>query len=98
MTPPRHQTSTDRDLEGYAAKKARELAVPHEVIDPVTGVISGPALYEARAKRPTEERIAHLEYKNDLLAGEVAWLRSTIWKILGIAAALISAYIAGQHS
>lgn len=73
---PRHQTSTQRDLDGLEAKKKREsqpmraneLAVPHEVKDVVTGVVpAGPELDKARAEREPEDRFLHLEHKNDKL-------------------------------
>jgi hypothetical protein len=79
--PPRHQTSTERDISGIEAKKKREtnpfgtkipthprgtdLALPHEVEDPITGVKEGKDLDEARAERPDPERFLHLEHRLD---------------------------------
>lgn len=107
MTPPRHQTQTERDLDGLDAKKRRELAVPHEVNDPVTGVIPrGPELDAARAKRPTEKRFEHLEQRADMLVDELiasrVFVRRFLWKALGIVGGaitgLIAAYEIGKHA
>lgn len=42
-----------------------ELAIPHEVAEEVTGVLSGEALTNERKKRPTEEAIAHHDVRID---------------------------------
>lgn len=75
----RHQTATERDLEGMAARRDRERereaaareGVPHIVTDDVTGQYTGDELKEHRAKRPTDQRVAHLEIKHDTLAATV---------------------------
>ncbi|HEY6038806.1 MAG TPA: hypothetical protein VIV58_31205 [Kofleriaceae bacterium] len=86
---PRHQTQTERDLEGLAAKKRREtepqgvrippeLAAPHVVTDPATGVVKGPALDAIREERPPAERFRHLEARCDRLEAEKEELLKTV--------------------
>ncbi len=78
MVPPsrRAPTQTEQVTDSYLAKLARDrgatppggldLAAPHEVEDPVTGVVpAGPELDAARARRSTDMRVAILERKSD---------------------------------
>lgn len=75
-TPPggsrRHQTQTERDTEGYAARKERESKERESAGVPapfdreeITGKYTGEDLAERRAQRPTLERISILERKSD---------------------------------
>lgn len=65
MTPPkRHQTATERDLAGIAARKERDAAAPDFVAEECTDRLEGDELHEARvdrAKRDPAGRIAKLE-------------------------------------
>lgn len=67
MTPPkpkRFQSQTERDAEGFAAKREREAAPPF--VEPeITGNYTGPELAEMRATRRPETRLALLEEKQD---------------------------------
>lgn len=75
--PRRLQSQTERDAEGIQARKEREAAraaavpAPFES-DDLTGQYEGEELEQARAKRPTDERLKRLEGKadkvNDILA------------------------------
>lgn len=62
---PTSSGSRDVRIPYTPAKGTELLAVPHEVTDAVTGVLAGPALSEARAKRPTNERLERLELDKD---------------------------------
>jgi hypothetical protein len=109
MTPPnRAPTSTEGIRESLAAKVQRDaearakLAIPHEVVDPVTALIpAGPDRDAARAKRPTEQRIKHLEDRADLLVDELiasrAFVRTFLLKVLGILSLVVAAYYYGRH-
>lgn len=77
----RMQSQTERDAEGLAAKRERESS-SHEsaVPDPfdaeeITGRLAGDELAEARAQRPSNDRIGRLEEKHDALADEVIGVR-----------------------
>jgi hypothetical protein len=73
--PPKTATPP-RGLEVYPQlHTVAELAVPHEVEDKVTGVLEGEELREERAKRPTDERIAHVEERVDDVDKEIKALR-----------------------
>lgn len=62
------QTQTERDVEGIAAKRAREAAAPEYVCEDITSKYEGEELRQARrSKRSTDERLEHLEDKNDKL-------------------------------
>ena len=80
------QTQTERDVEGLAAKKERERegGVPAEFAsEEITGRLQGEELMEARAHRPTDERIGRLEQKHDQLAQEVGGVRVEVAKMSG---------------
>lgn len=87
MSPKRPGSLADRD--DYVSKhpapatSALQLAVPHEVQDPVTGVLQGPALVEARKKRPTDERVGRLEDKHDKLDEKVDAIDSKVSRMEG---------------
>jgi len=79
------QSQTERDTEGFAAKKERESAVP-EVRFPeeeITGRLQGEELAQARERRPTDERIGRLEQKHDQLANEVGGVRVAVATMAG---------------
>jgi outer membrane murein-binding lipoprotein Lpp len=81
----RMQSQTERDHEGFAAKKERESAVP-EVRFPeeeITGKLQGEELAQARERRPTDERIGRLEQKHDQLASEVGGVRVAVATMAG---------------
>ncbi len=63
----RHQSQTDRDITGMAARRERQRGVPEFIsdVDDLTGTYDGEELARARAKRPTDERIARVEKKQD---------------------------------
>lgn len=118
---PRAQTATQRDLDGLAAKRKREAerataaaAVPEFVPGDgdITQQYGGDELELARRRaelRSTDERIAHLEMKNDVLQAQllkradesVAFGRSLALKIitaiLSAIAIATTAYFAGKH-
>lgn len=82
--PPRRlQTSTERDLEGVAQRRARESTPIVSVPDEITGQYEGEELAAARARRPTAERVARLEVKHDALAGVVSDTREEVAKMSG---------------
>ena len=78
---PRMQSQIDRDAEGYAAKKERELrereSRERDSLDgfdgeeDITGRYEGSALAKYRARRPIEDRIGRLELKQDNLDDKV---------------------------
>lgn len=73
MSPPpikRHQSQTERDIAGFAARKERD-AAPVEIPMEITENYTGDQLKEMRAKRPTDERIGRLEEKHDKLSEAV---------------------------
>ena len=83
----RHQTSTERDMAGLAARKERDAAVPEFVCEDITGSYTGDELVNARrTRRSTEQRVEHLENKYDRLVHQV--LRSRTRIIVAIAGAI----------
>jgi seryl-tRNA synthetase len=67
VTPPRirHQSQTERDAEGYAAKLKREAAPIAPASDEDSMAHDIPVRKEIRAKRDTKERLSKLEDKHD---------------------------------
>ena len=63
----RGQSQTERDVEGFAARKERDAAtLPEEqAFDDITGKHEGAELALLRAGRPLEDRINRLESKGD---------------------------------
>ena len=67
----RQQSQTERDIEGWEARKQRErarsnpLGIPAVTCDDVTGNYEGEELARARARRPTPERLERLEKGRD---------------------------------
>ncbi len=55
---------------------------PVEIAEEVTGVMSGPELRDARARRPTDERIGRLETKHDEVRADLKELTGDV-KIMG---------------
>lgn len=92
--------SRDRDV---LVPKHDALAIPHEVDFPDTGAIADPTVRaEVRAKRPTEDRVAILEQKNDrivalILAEREAALsrRRQVTRLIGALATLVGAIATG---
>jgi hypothetical protein len=78
--PRRLQTANERDEESARARKDRARAsspaagVEVDFDRPVTGVLSGEALREARGERPFDERLERLETSKDDLGGRVSKL------------------------
>lgn len=68
MSKRRAQTSTERDLDGMAAKKERE-AAPSEIEDESSAACSHDPdlLRQYRSKRSTQKRLEILETKHDEL-------------------------------
>lgn len=85
VTPPkRHQSQTDRDLAGIAAKKEREAVVEDFVIEESSQAYDDPDARKAfRAKRQTNERISRLEEKHDELSAVVGDMRATLGRVDG---------------
>lgn len=86
----RHQTQTERDISGLAAREERDAArenadgVPEPVTyEDVTGQAEGDALRALRARRPTGERLERLEVKHDALVKDVTETRVDVGKIKG---------------
>jgi hypothetical protein len=71
---------TDRDV---LVDKHPQLSAPHEIDDPVTGVLQGPALAAARSKRPTDERVGKLEAKHDKLDEKVDVIATQVSRMEG---------------
>lgn len=78
----RHQSQTERDMQGLAAKRDRE-SVPFEVPEEITGSYEGDELQEMRELRPTDKRIGRLEQKHDSLARVVNDFRADIGAKVG---------------
>lgn len=93
MSPKRPATaSDDRDnyvekhdtpVRGISKLTPEQLAAPHEVTDPVTGVLQGPALKKARSQRSTEERFEHIEDKGDKTDERVGKLETAFARFEG---------------
>ncbi len=68
---PRHQSQTERDLEGIAARRERArspalpMGVPAFVCEELTGNYEGEELARARALRNPSDRFERLEKKQD---------------------------------
>ncbi len=69
--PPRVQSQDERDAEGFAARREREVAVKEFASEEITGRYEGEELEERRAQRPHVERIGRLEKKHDELKQDV---------------------------
>jgi len=70
--PPRMQSQDERDAEGYAARRERDVAAAvKEREDEITGRHAGEELAALRALRPNDERIGRLELKHDELKADV---------------------------
>lgn len=73
----RMQSQTDRDHEGFKARKERELAagfaqsIPVELPEDITGQYEGEERKMYRNKRPTDERVERLEDKHDKLDDKI---------------------------
>jgi hypothetical protein len=83
---PRHQSQTERDIAGMAARRERQAAprgVPEFVAEELTGNYEGEELARMRARRPTPHRLALLETKHDDLAGTVGEMRVDVARIDG---------------
>lgn len=105
MGPKRFQTSTDRDIAGLKAREARELAAPHEVEEEVTQKYVGIERARRRALRPTVDRLALLERKDDnkaellanILEKRESRFHDLAMKLLTIIATGLAAYLYGKH-
>lgn len=113
MSPPRQPThmgprNEDRSHVPIAPRGVglteppdNQLAIPHEVDDPATGVLTGPALWDKRRKRSTDERLDHADDRLDKLVDELIdsrrFVRALLWKTAGIIALVVSAYLYGRH-
>lgn len=58
-------------------------AAPEHLFDPVTGVVDGDELRAARARRPTPQRIAHLEERQDETVRMIAEWRAEFASNMG---------------
>lgn len=98
MTPPgkppsrpgRHQTHTERDFEGLAARRERESAAPARDVDledltdrHAAAEIDEDELAELRALREPDDRLGKLERKHDKLEATVTETRVDIGHIKG---------------
>jgi hypothetical protein len=85
--PKRFQSQTERDLAGIEARRDRHRSAPRGIpefrSEEVTGQYEGEELAQARAKRPTDERIARLEQKHDSLDGMVNDMRVELGNVSG---------------
>lgn len=81
----RAQTQTERDVEGFHARRERDAraAVPEELPDEVTGQYQGEELDRVRARRPTPVRLQLLEKKHDDLDAKVDKIAVDVSKIDG---------------
>lgn len=100
----RAQTSTERDLEGLAARKQRESAPEHIEEDITHKYSHDPALLQQKRRtgRTTEERVEHLELKlddvqlrYDRLVSNVLASRTKIIVALVGAAGVAAGYLLG---
>jgi hypothetical protein len=81
--PKRHQSQTERDIAGLAAKRERE-AAPAFIEEELTGQYEGEELAEMRAtRRPMPTRISRLEQKHDDLAKSVGETREIVAEMSG---------------
>lgn len=84
--PRRHQTATERDVEGIEARRERDQAIPAFVEDEVTGQYQGDELKAMRSKRPTNQRLSRLEQKHDDLSRDVSEIKGGVGAILKLSA------------
>lgn len=102
-TLPRMQSQTERDLGGIAARKERDRERDRDSRDqsggfasePVTGNYEGEALRLARSRRPTPERIEHLEDRVDDVVTTIGEWRAEVGQQLGGVSGAIGA-LAGE--
>lgn len=86
VTPPpnkRHQSQTERDLAGLAARKERDAEVAEFVCDDLTDRYEGEELKRMRADRPVEKRLEKLEEKDDQRALDIADIKLAVADIRG---------------
>lgn len=104
--PKRSQTQTERDFEGMIAKARREGAVGLDLTPfhegEITKTHSGEELDRARAEQRTDdERIAHLEKKNDALVAVVVKMAGDqgvlLRRIVIAIITVVGSYLAGKH-
>jgi hypothetical protein len=77
----RARSHQDRDV--YTPKTKTPTSVPQFVSEDITSQYSGEDLRRARSRRPTPERIAHLEDKHDQLSSVVCEMRVDLAEIRG---------------
>src|SRR3954469_4957309 len=75
---PRQQSQTERDVEGFAARREREASVPSFTDRDITGQYQGPELAEARSTRHPLDRINRLEEKHDDLVKVVGGMKDSL--------------------
>lgn len=81
--PPRAQTSPD-ERDRYPRKTppkghpADFSAIPHEVTERGTGVVEGEELRAVRERRPTPQRVAHLELRVDGVVADLGEIKGTV--------------------
>lgn len=96
--PKRHETATQRDLKGQKARIERRehdqrreatqtghtYAAPSEPFeDDVTGKYEGEELERMRARRPTPERLLHIERKQDVFSTRMTAIEISVADIAG---------------
>jgi hypothetical protein len=84
----RHQTQTERDFEGLAARREREAAPPVRDLEDLTdrhaaAEIDDGELAEMRALRAPEDRIAKVERKADKLESAVTAVQISVGELKG---------------
>jgi hypothetical protein len=92
----RHQTQTERDLSGLAARRDRDAATPEFVCEDLTGRFRGEELKRVRReRRSTAARLEHLEDKYDRLVRSVVASRTKIIVAVVGAVGVLAGYLLG---
>jgi hypothetical protein len=83
----RPPSQSDRDAQGFAARKERDraadAAIPASVEEELTGNYKGEELERRRALRPTDQRVAHLETRVDGVISDIGEMRAEVASGMG---------------
>lgn len=98
-------STVDRDVRTEKHPTPSPGVPLHEIPDEVTGVLSGPALAEARSRRKTDQRIAHIEKRLDEVkedgkatASEVTEIRVAVGEMRGELRTVLSHIALGHQT